>query len=142
MRRRNLLSQFIGRAEDLTRSLFSNPFGITEINSQISISRLISYDDYKFLDLEFQKHKFDLVLHRGNLTTWVVEVNYKHGEKITKKLTDIFGPLLKSYGYKFIMIDDWDSETLFSDRKKDKHPSLNDLNDIINALKKAGVELD
>lgn len=135
------MSQFIGRGERLVRSLLTNPFSIQDIFGQVPLENLIPRPRWNLLDEEVQKHKFDFVAVRHNHKKLVIEVNYKHGEKSAKKWNNIFVPLLKEFGYDVLTVDDYNCDTLFSNLKRDIHPSYSDLNDLINALKVGKIEI-
>lgn len=142
---------FIGRGEVLTKQLLENPFGVSEIKKQVHISRLIPKYEYDLLDEEWQKHKFDMVLFRNDLSKIVIEINYKHGNKAAFK-AEKFKNMLLRYDTQYVTIDDYDCRSsikkdngqfelgLFHENSKGNHTlSWNDLRDIIDAFEKAGI---
>jgi len=95
-------------------------------------------------DQEILNHKFDVVVRRFEIhRDIVVEVNYKHKEKAAMKYRLIFAPLLKSNGYDFVTIDDYDCRPrgLFWQNSKGDHMVVtwDDYRDVIDSLEKAGV---
>jgi len=108
--------QFIGRGEKEIQKILEGLFPGGSVDAQVPLIGLIKWEDYKELDEEFQKHKFDLVVHCGQ-NTLAVEVNYKHGEKAAKKW-GIFSKLLRDNNVIPVTIEDYNCEYIFSDSKK------------------------
>lgn len=137
------MTDFIGRAEKLSKKILLKQLQCIGIEQQVNIKSIISKEDYDFLDEEVQNHNFDLVMRRTHAKDIVIEVNYKHGEKIANKIRRIFKPLVEQSGYLFLEIHDWECETLFWLNTKKEHPvTWQDYIDVINALKTAGIKPD
>ena len=137
------MTDFIGLGEDVVYSILTRLFSSMKVERQYPISKIISKDDYDFLDEVYQKHKFDFaVIHQKenlDIIFLIVEVNYRHKVTATKKETNIFGPLLKKYGIQFVKINDYECDSIF---KKNKTSITNDdFIDFFNALKICGVKL-
>ena len=115
-----------------------NPIKIKE---QVPLVDLIPYEEYNFFNDEVQKHKFDLLIITETEKI-IVEINYKHKEKAARKWRVIFTPTLERLGYKLLIINDYDCETLFKPQDYSKHKwSKQDDQDIINALELAQIPL-
>ncbi len=130
--------QYIGRGEKLCHKILNNPWGISGVNSQVNITKLIPSDECDLLDEEILKHNFDFLAIRPNLRHIVIEVNYKHREKAAQKARQIFKPLLERYEYDYMTIDDWDCDSIF---KPHKMPTYDDIIDMTNQFKKAGIKI-
>ena len=130
--------QFIGRGEKLVKKILDNPWGITGVNTQVNITKLIPADALKDCDQEILNHNFDLLAIRRNLRHIVIEVNYKHGEKAAQKWRTIFVPLLKQFQYDYMTIDDYDCLNIFKEHNK---PTYDDIIDMVNAFKKAKIKI-
>lgn len=134
------MTDFIGRGEMIAKQLITNPFKTTAIHQQVALNRLISFEEFRTLDEEWQKHKFDLVLYRTDGKIIVIEVNYQHKEKAAKK-GGKFKQMLARYNIKYVTIDDYDCDSIFKLNSKKEHVlSWTDLIDVANAFKKAGIE--
>ena len=136
---RNILSeQFIGRGEKLVKKILDNPWGITGVNAQVNITKLIPASALKDYDQEILNHNFDFLALRRNLKHIVIEVNYKHGDKAAKKWTNIFVPLLKQFDYDIMTVDDYECVNLFKEHNK---PTYLDIIDMVMAFKKAKIKI-
>jgi len=130
--------QFIGRGEKLIKKILINPWGITGVNSQVNITKLIPASALKDYDQEILNHNFDFLALRKNLKHIVIEVNYKHGDKAAKKWSNIFVPLLKQFDYDVMTVDDYDSVNIFKEHNK---PTYLDIIDMVMAFKKAKIKI-
>ncbi len=130
--------QFIGRGEKLVKKILDNPWGIEGVRPQVNIRRVLPVAECDLLDEEILKHNFDFLCIRRNLKHIVVEVNYKHGEKAAQKARTIFEPLLKQYDYDYLTIDDYDCISIFKPHSK---PTYDDIIDMTNQFKKAGIKI-
>ena len=138
-------SSFIGRGETLSKKILLKLLNCIGIEGQVNISRIVSEENYNFLDEEFQNHNFDLVMRRTHEKDIVIEVNYEHGEKIAGKIRRTLKPMVLDAGYEFLEINNWDCEErgLFWLNTKKEHPhTWKDFTDIINALNTAGIKSD
>jgi len=137
-------SQFVGRGEIRTKNILLKLFDC-EITQQVNIKKIIHAEDYDFLDEEIQNHNFDLVMMPVHGKPVVIEINFKHGEKISKKLRQVIVPLIRKRGYEYLDINDWDCEErgLFWQNSKGEHPiTWTDYHDIINALQTCNISPD
>lgn len=133
---------FIGRGEEEVKNVLQALFPKAKIEAQVPIEKLISSNDYRFLDQEIKNHKFDLVVYLGR-STLVVEVNYKHKEKAAKKWSNIFVRNLINSGKIPITIDDYNCDYLFSDSKRLKNnKKWGVFIDVINELERQGIAPD
>ena len=130
--------QFIGKGEKLVHKILQNPWGITGVRPQVNITRVIPPSECKLLGEEILKHNFDFLAIRRNLKHIVIEVNYKHKEKAARKARQIFKPLLEKYEYDYMTIDDYDCESIFKPHSK---PTYQDIIDMTNQFKKAGIKI-
>lgn len=133
---------FVGRGERLVGQILQQLLSIQdeEIFSQYPIERLISQEDFNFLDPIFQKHKFDFYIDAPTCEC-VVEVNYKHGAKAVQKWNDVFLPLLKKIACPAVVINDWECENLFKADSEMLHEiTWIDYVDVINSLQAAGIK--
>lgn len=132
---------YIGRAEPEVLQILEKIFPGVLIIPQYPIRKLIPWSWYNGLGEETKKHKFDFVVCTDS---WlVIEVNYKHGEKAAKKWRQIFAPMIEELSNPCtipVTIDDYECLTLFK-HTKTNHKKLrkSDYEDVINALKTAGV---
>lgn len=113
------------------------------IESQVNIKKIVKKEDYDFFDEELQNHNFDFVLRRLHGKDIVIEINYKHGEKIARKLRSIFVPAVIDANCEYLEINDWDCNPrgLFWLNSKKEHPvSWQDFIDVINALMTCGIK--
>jgi len=130
---------FIGRAEKESKQILKKLLNPIEIKEQVPLVDLIPYSEYHFFNEEVQKHNFDLMIITKTLKI-VVEINYKHKEKAARKWRVIFTPTLERLGYKLLVINDYECETLFKPQDYSKHKwSPQDDQDIINALKISNI---
>ena len=135
-----MTEQFIGRAENLTSKILHRLLVPAIIHAQVPIQKLITKDDYEFLDKEIQQHKFDLVAYTEKYTL-AIEVNYQHGEKAAKKWNNIFSRDLKNTNITPVTIDDHKCRHLFQlDQNKNHKLIWNDFRDVIDSLELAGVK--
>ena len=137
-------SPFIGRGEKLVERIISILFEHSEVLRQVSISKLVNYEDFREYGKEFSKHKCDLVVEivdsTGTVKILVIEVNYRHGEKAAKKWRQTFAPDIKRAGNIPITIDAYDCRSLFKcNDKKDQKITWDNVRDVIDQLEKAGV---
>ena len=116
-------------------------FPHSEIRTQVPIENLICLQDFNLLDIEFQNHKFDMVVYNGPHIL-AVEVNYKHKEKATRKWEKVFTKILKNNNKIPITIDDYNCETLFLDPKKKIKNPWGSYIDVIRELQRQKVTLD
>ena len=130
--------EYIGRGEKLCYKILKNPWGINGVTPQVNITRLLPPDECALLDEEILKHNFDFLAIRQNLRFIVIEVNYKHKEKAARKARQIFKPLLEKYDYDYMTIDDWDCMSIFKPHSK---PTYDDIIDMTNQFKKAGIKI-
>lgn len=137
-------SDYIGRGEDLSKKIFLRLIDNTGILEQVSIISVILPEDYEILDPEIQKHKFDFVLLRNNKKHIIIEINYKHKEKASKKWNNIFVPLIEKAGYDYVTVNDYDCREhgLFWLNSKKEHADVtwDDFRDIIDALEVSGIQ--
>lgn len=117
------MDDFIGRGEREVEKILKELLPKARIIPQMSIAYVIDRSEYDKLDQEFKNHNCDFVLIIGS-TKYVIEVNYKHGEKAAQKWSEIFAPLIKQAGNIPVTIEDYNCEVLFSDssRLKKKMP--------------------
>lgn len=137
-------SKYIGRGEERTRDITLRLFDC-EIKQQVNIKDVIYADDYEFLDREVKNHNFDLVMYPKHGRPVVIEVNYKHGEKIAAKLRRIIVPMIKKRGYEYAEINNWDTipKGIFWQNLKGEHvPTWDDWRDVINAFETSGINPD
>ena len=135
-------TQFVGRGEELSRNIFWKLLDCEHIVAQVNICFIIDPNEYTLLDTEIQKHNFDFVIRRKQHKDIVVEVNYKHKEKASRKWRQIFIPLIIQAGYDYMTIDDYDcrEKGIFHLDSKNRHkPSWDDYRDVIDSLEKAGI---
>ena len=130
--------QYIGRGEKLCLKILNNPWGLSGVRPQVNITKLIPAAECDLLDEEILHHNFDFLAIRKNLRHVVIEVNYKHKEKAARKARQIFKPLLERYEYDYMTIDDWDCQNIFKPHSK---PTYNDIIDMTNQFKKAGIKI-
>ncbi len=146
------MTQVIGRGEDLFGKIISRLYTKSYIIPQWPLEKAISIPEFKALDPEIQKHKFDfaVTLQReypikdGSVTETfdiIVEINYKHGEKAARKWNNVFVPLIKKQYCFPVAINDYDCRNLFKlDSNKQHKLTWDDFRDVIDALENAGVE--
>ena len=133
-----MTEQFIGRAENLAAAIIGRLLNTVTI-SQNPLEYLICQEEFKTLDKEVQKHKFDLAANHDSQKL-VIEINYKHKEKAARKWNDIFVPLLKKHNYVPVAINDYNCRNLFKQNRKKQHNLVwDDFRDVIDALEMAGV---
>jgi len=132
------VSSLLVEEKKLCLKILNNPWGITGVNSQVNITKLIPASECELLDEEILKHNFDFLAIRKNLRFIVIEVNYKHKEKAAQKARQIFKPLLERYEYDYMTIDDWDCLSIF---KPHSTPTYDDIIDMTNQFKKAGIKI-
>jgi len=138
------MSQFIGRAEPEVLKILEEIYPNVIILSQYPIRKLIPSSWYNELNEEVKKHKFDFVIFTEK---WlVIEVNYKHGEKAARKWSNIFAPMIKELTNPCaipVAINDYECLSLFK-HTKTNHKKLrkSDYQDVINALKLAGISVN
>lgn len=133
---------YIGRGEKLSKKILLRLINCVGIESQVNIKKIVSKEDYDFLDQELQNHNFDFVLRRLHGKDIVIEINYKHGEKIAKKLREIFIPMVIHANCEYLEINDWDCEDrgLFWQNTEGVHPvTWQDYHDVINALQTCNI---
>lgn len=137
-------SKYIGRGEVRVRDMLLKLFDC-EIAQQVNIKKIIYPEDYDFLDQEVKNHNFDLVMIPTHGKPVVIEINFKHGEKIAEKLRRVIVPLVKKRGYLYMEINDWDcvQRGLFwLNSNKEHPPTWNDVKDVINALEISEINPD
>ena len=138
-------SKYIGRGEVKVRNILKKLFDC-KVSQQVNIKKIIYPTDYNFLDQEVKNHNFDLVMSPVHGRPVVIEVNFKHGEKIAMKLRRIIVPLVRKRGYEYLEINDWDCRPrgLFWLNVAGKHltVSWDDIRDVIDALETAGINAD
>lgn len=133
-----MTEQFVGRGENLAAVIIGRLLNTVTI-SQNPLEYLICQEEFKTLDKEVQKHKFDLAANHDSQKL-VIEINYKHKEKAARKWNDIFVPLLKKHNYVPVAINDYNCRNLFKQNKKKQHKlAWDDFRDVIDALEMAGV---
>lgn len=136
-------NNFIGRGEILTKKVLLRLINCIGIQGQVNIKHIILPEYYEVLDPEIQNHNFDLVLRRTHGKDIVIEVNYRHKEKAARKSRQIFEPMVKSAGYEYLTIDDYDCRKRgifwLSTDKKHLAVTWEDFRDIIDSLEKAGI---
>ncbi len=138
-----LVDEFIGNGEVLCKKILLKLLNCIGIEGQVNIQRIVSKTNYDFLDEELQNHNFDLVMRRTHAKDIVIEVNYKHGEKIAAKIRRVLKPMVLEAGYLFVEINDWECDHLFWLNTKKEHPvTWNDFVDVVNALKTADISPD
>jgi hypothetical protein len=130
------MSQYIGKGEDEVADMLAIIFGAVNVFTQWPIEKLIHKNDFDWLDPVYKKHKFDFYVKRPGRNDFVVEVNYKHGERAAEKYSDIFEPELKKVNIDFVNINDWDCKTLFKLRR-----SFQDWVDFFNAFVSAEIKI-
>lgn len=132
---------FIGRAEKQVKEILYNIYPGILIVPQFPLRKLIPQSLYLTLNEEVQKHKFDFIVYTK--TKLVVEVNYKHGPKATKKWRQIFEPMIKDIEAIPVTVDDYECDSIFRHEITSVKP-LNkaDYQDVINALKLAKISVN
>jgi len=137
------LSQYIGRGEVLAKKILLRLIDCTGIQGQVPIKDLLWGSQLVILDPEILKHKFDWVLRRNGGKDIVIEVNYKHKEKASRKWRQIFAPLLQQNGFDLLVINDWDCRPrgLFWLNTAGKHLVItwDDFRDVMDALETCGI---
>jgi len=136
------MSNFVGRGEILARDILLKLFDC-EIAQQVNIKKIIYPQDYDILDQEVKNHNFDLVMYPTHGRPVVIEVNYKHKEKIAIKLRRIIIPLVRKRGFDYLEINDYDCRKrgvfwLNSNKEHCIH-TWDDVRDIIDALETAKI---
>jgi len=137
-------SKYIGRGEVRVRNMLQRLFDC-EIVQQVNIKKIIYAEDYDFLDQEVKNHNFDLVMIPTHGRPIVIEINYKHGVKISKKLRQVIIPLIRKRGYEYLEINDWDCEKrglFWVDTKGEHHVTWVDYHDLFNALETCKINPD
>jgi len=129
---------FIGLGEHTVKRILKGLYPNSHISSQVPIGALIRFEDFEILDVEIQNHKFDLVLIDGPLFL-VIEVNYKHKEKASKKWRQILSKVLIDNDKTPITIEDYNCEYLFLEPRKRKNPWGGYL-DVIRELHRQNVD--
>jgi len=141
-----LSSPFIGRGEWLARKILLKLVECVGIQGQVNIRNIILPEDYELLDQEIRNHNFDLVIRRSEKPDIVVEVNYMHKEKASRKTRQIFEPLVFSAGLEYVNINHWDCRQrgLFWINSKKQHLAItwDDFRDVQDALETAGINPD
>lgn len=132
---------FIGRGEEEVQKILQHLFPHSQIKPQVPIENLVCLEEFNLLDIEFQNHKFDLVVYNGP-NILVVEVNYKHKEKADKKWNKVFTNILKNNNKIPVTIDDYNCEVLFQDQKKKIKNPWGSYIDVIRELQRQGIKLD
>ncbi len=131
------MTKFIGRAEKQVKQILQEIYPQNLIVQQFPIKKLISYQLFRTLNEEIQKHSFDMVVHTPRKL--IVEVNYKHGEKAARKWRQIFAPMIKKIDDLPVTVDDYECDSIFRhDINSTKPLNKADYTDVINALKLAG----
>jgi len=136
-------SPYVGRGERLTKKILLKLIPCVGIESQVNIKKIVSKEDFDFMDQELKNHNFDFVLRRLHEKDIVIEVNYHHREKIAKKLRTIFVPMVIHANCEYIEINDWECNPrgLFWLNSKKEHPvTWLDYTDIINALQTCNIQ--
>jgi len=136
--------KFVGRGEVRTKKILHRLFDCI-VRQQVNIKNVIYADDYDFLGQEVRNHNFDLVMYPKHGRPVVIEVNYKHGEKITAKLRRIIVPLIRKRGFDYMEINNWDTipRGIFWQNTKGEHPpTWDDWRDVINALETCKINPD
>lgn len=137
------MNDFVGRGELIAKKIFLKLINCKGIMAQVGMRFVVLPEDYKILDPEIQKHKFDFVLLLYNAKNIVVEINYKHKEKAAKKWSNIFVPLLEKAGYDYVTVSDYNCREhgLFWLNSKKEHGNItwDDFRDIIDSLEIAGI---
>ena len=132
---------FIGRGEEEVQKILQQLFPHSQIKAQVPIENLVCLEEFNLLDIEFQNHKFDLVVYNGPYVL-VVEVNYKHKEKADKKWNNVFTNILINNNKLPVTIDDYNCEVLFADPKKKTKNPWGSYIDVIRELQRQGIKLD
>jgi len=135
-------SKYIGRGEVLVKNILLKLFKC-EIKQQVNIRMVVNHMDYDMLDSEIKKHNFDLVMYPTHGRPVVIEVNYKHKEKIAIKLRRVIVPLVRKRGFDYLEINDYDCRKrgvfwLNSNKEHCLH-TWDDVRDIIDALETAKI---
>lgn len=129
--------RFIGRGE-LRASEILQRLLACEARSQVPLQALIKPEDFRFLDLKFQRHRFDLVLRREKEEI-VCEVNFKHGDGTYAKWNNVFVPNLVKNNKIPFSIDDFSCRKLFN-TKAERPLNWNDFRDVIDALEMVRIQ--
>ncbi|KKN76235.1 hypothetical protein LCGC14_0372610 [marine sediment metagenome] len=139
------MSNFIGRGEIRSLDIFNRLFYGISNRQQVNIKEIILAEDYEVLDQEIKNHNFDLVLYPHSKSlgkNTVIEINYKHKEKIAAKLRRVIIPLVVKAGYQYLEVNDWDCRErglFWLNSKKEHIVTWDDYRDIIDALETAGI---
>jgi len=131
---------YIGRGEILFSQIVKRIFPGVNVRAQVPLANLISKEDYEILDSVYKKHRFDYVLEFDQYEKIAVEINYKHGEILQKKWSNVFLKLLNKYLIRPVTVDDWDCTHFFQMSATKGHiDSWDDWIDVINSFKKADI---
>jgi len=136
-------SQYIGRGEELAKKILVKLLKPVNVRAQVPLESITLPKEFEILDPEIKKHKFDFVFFCLDRRNIVVEVNYKHGTKATKKWHQVFIPLLVNADFDYLTINDYDCRKhgLFWLDGEKTHGGITweDYRDVIDALEIAGI---
>ena len=128
----------IGRGEERTVEILKHLFPRWNVIQQMNIRSLIPAEEYSKLGPEYNKHRHDIVLKKGDETI-VIEVNYKHGNIAESKWHNVYKPQLEAAGNFTCTIEDSQCVSLF-DLKSGIHKNTwQDWIDVIQSLKQDGI---
>lgn len=131
----------IGRAEKEVKEILHKIYPEILIVPQFPLRKLIPRSLYTILNEEVQKHKFDLIVYTP--IKLVVEVNYKHGPKATKKWRQVFAPMIEGLDSIPVTVDDYECDSIFRhDVNSTKPLNQADYQDVINALELAKISVN
>lgn len=127
---------FIGRGEKRVQDILQLLFPKAVIRSQVPIKEIC---DVAELGAEYNKHKFDLVVHRRDAyVDLVVEVNYKHGKIAREKWSNVYKEHIISAKKIPVTVEDYECPSIF-DTPRERALRWHDYIEVINSLKSAGV---
>ncbi len=136
-------SNYIGRGELIAKKILAQLLKPVNVRAQVPIEKIILAKEFKILDPEIKKHKFDFVLFCLDRKSIVVEINYHHKEKAARKWHNVFIPLLINSGFDYLAINDYDCRKrglfyLDGDQQHEK-VTWEDFRDVIDSLEMAGI---
>lgn len=138
------MNDFIGRGEILAKKILVKLLKPVNVRAQVPLESITLPKEFEILDPEIKKHKFDFVFFCLDRKNIAVEINYKHGEKATKKWYRVFIPLLVNAGFDYLTINDYDcrKKGLFylDSEKQHENVTWEDFRDIIDSLEIAGIQ--